>query len=246
MPNKMVLLTGVAQGLGLYLCRELKSHGFNITGIDIHDTENLLPELQAILTNYYAYDLSETAGIPGLIRQIISENGNIDILINNAGIKSFRLLTEYSDDEFRKVIDVNFIAPVLLTKQLIPLMMEQQYGRIINIASNAGFEGYKTGSAYCSSKGAMHLFTQAVAAELKNNITINTISPSTIATAEYIKSKPGIEPSRFISPQQVSAMIFKIIYSGVNGKVFPVINFKSRIRYFAADLRKHLYWISHR
>jgi len=241
-----VLVTGVAHGLGLFMCRELKGHGFNIIGIDICAAENLSPEIHSVLTGYYSFDLSQAAGIPKLISRIVSENGAIHILINNAGLKSFRLLSEYSDDEFRKVIDVNFIAPVILAKQLIPVMYKQKFGRIINIASNAGFEGYKTGSAYCSSKGALHLFTQAVAPELSNNVTINAISPSTIAIPEFSILNPGIDPGKFISPQQIFSLILKLIGSGMNGKVLPVINLKSRLKYFIGDLRKHLFWLTHK
>lgn len=245
MPYKTVLLTGVAQGLGFFLCKYLAEAGYSIIGIDLPVREQLSPEIHSILTNYYSFDLSDTPEIHKLIRRIIADNGNIHILINNAGMKSFKLLEEYSDNEFRKVVNVNFLAPVLLTKQLIPHMQEIKFGRIINIASNAGFEGYKTGSAYCPTKGALHLFTEAVAPELTKGLTINTISPSTILTPEYAKLNPGISPGRYIAPKKVAILILTIIRSEMNGKVIPVINFKSRLKYLIGDLRKYIYWFTH-
>jgi NAD(P)-dependent dehydrogenase (short-subunit alcohol dehydrogenase family) len=243
MQNNTVLLTGVSQGLGLYLCKELIKHNFKIIGIDLPDKNKLSPDLLKILTNYYSFDLSNTIAISKLINEIISENGNIHILINNAGIKSFKQLTAYSDEEYCKVVNVNFLAPVMLAKQLLPSMDKQEYGRIINIASNAGFEGYRTGSAYCSTKGALHLFTQAVAQELSKGITINTISPSTIATAEHIKSHPGINPGNLISPQKIASIIMKIIDGDLNGRVIPVIDFKTKIKYLLGNIRQNLYWL---
>lgn len=244
-PKKTVLLTGVSQGLGLFLCKELTKYNFNVIGVDQTDKSSLLPELHALLYNYYTFNLSKTTEIPILIRQIITENGSIHILINNAGMKSFKLLSDYSDDDFRKVVDVNFLAPALLIKQLLPFMREQKYGRIINIASNAGFKGYKRGSAYCSTKGALHLFTEAMAPEIPKGITINTISPSTISTPEIVESNPNIKLGKLISPQKVFTIILKIIGSEINGKVFPIINFRSKVKYLGADICKYLFWFTH-
>ncbi len=242
MQNKNILITGVSRGVGLYLCKRFASEGNKIIGIDLISEIDINPDLKQLLYHYYSFNLSQIADIKFLVKRIIEENTEIHVLINNAGIKSFKLLDEYTEDDFVLINKINFLAPAILTKHFIPYMNTQKYGRIINMASNAGFEGYSNGAVYCSSKGAIHLFTQSVAYELSKGVTINAISPATIATTEFLSENQDLDPKKFVQPEQIYKRIKKIINSELNGKIFPLISVRLMVKYLIKDFQKYLNW----
>jgi short-subunit dehydrogenase len=238
-----VLITGIAQGLGKYLAIELSKRNHIVIGVDIFEKEILDSQIFKVLNYYYKTDLSEFGDIKKLVEIIISECGRIDILINNAGIKSFKLISDYKIDEIDYVFKVNTIAPIILIQQVLNHMEKNGFGRIINISSNASFHGYKTGSIYCSSKASLNLFTQAIKSEITgNNITINSICPATIATEEYISTHKNIRLSKFVRPVDVLSTVERIIHSDLNGCLIPLISFKEKLKYFYMDVVKHFNW----
>ncbi|NVO21367.1 MAG: SDR family oxidoreductase [Bacteroidetes bacterium] len=239
-----ILLTGATRGLGLFLAKRLHEANFRVIGLDLPAHDELSQEAKDQLEGYYSFDLTHINDIKSLISRIISENQHIDILINNAGLKSFRKLEDYETGDFSKVMDVNFMAPALLSKEVAVYMARQNYGRIIHIASNAGFEGYSKGTAYCSSKGALHLFTQAYSKELPGSVTINAVSPSSLSSLEPAALTGTPAPGSLIDPARVFTSITRIINSGVTGQVIPIISLRDKLGYLYRDMRKHFTWLT--
>jgi NAD(P)-dependent dehydrogenase (short-subunit alcohol dehydrogenase family) len=238
-----VFLTGVAGDLGNYLCDNFVRDGFKVIGTDILPFDLLTPSLKEKLTGYYESDLLKSDIISSFIQKVFSDNKDISIIINNAGLKSFKILEDFDQKEFSNVLLINFLIPALITKESLQFFKSNNFGRIINIASNAGFEGYRKGSAYCSSKGALHLFTQSVSAELPGDITINTISPETFIFHAGFNKKNYNIPSGLIHPSRIYKQVRNIISGDFNGRVIPVLCFKSRVKYFLRDLLGSIRWL---
>lgn len=238
-----VLITGIAQGLGKYLAVELSKRNHIVIGVDIFKKEVLDSQVIEVLNYYYKTDLSESRDIKRLIEIIIIDCGRIDILINNAGIKSFKLISDFNIDEINYVYKVNTIAPIILIQQVLSHMEKNGFGRIINISSNASFHGYKTGSIYCSSKASLNLFTQAIKSEITiKNVTINSICPATIATEEYISTHENHSLRKFVQPVDVLSTVERIIDSDLNGRLIPLISCKEKLKYFYLDMVKYFNW----
>jgi 3-oxoacyl-[acyl-carrier protein] reductase len=148
----------------------------------------------------------------------MEEFGRVDILINNAGIALKKNVIDTSEEEWDNVIDTNLKAPFLLTKEVLPIMVKQKSGCIVNISSGAGKSGFAEFSAYCASKFGLIGFTESLAKEVKNNgIRVYAICPGPVATKmqEEIAGKmyPFIKP--FIQkPEDVA----KFVIDAIEGK----------------------------
>jgi len=186
--GKTALITGGCQGLGLEFARALASAGANvaITSRDVEKAQNAALELSdEYETNVsgHAVDVLDAKQIDGLVNQVIDKHGSIDILINNAGVNIRKPLLEYDEESWDLVQATNLKAPFLVTKAVVPQMIKQRYGRIINLASMLGMVGLAERSAYCSSKGGLIQLTKVMALEwAEYNITANAICPGPFAT----------------------------------------------------------------
>ncbi|MCK4662440.1 MAG: SDR family oxidoreductase [Bacteroidales bacterium] len=241
---KNILLTGCTQGLGKFLCEEFYNSGYKIIGIDIKSEKDIDNDFFNMLEGYFQIDLREIYKINETINNILKVY-HIDILINNAGIKSFKIFSEFSNKEIDDIFFVNTIAPIKIIHAILPYFIKNKHGKIINISSNAAFQGYKTGSIYGSSKLALLNFTESIGKELYGSgVTINTICPSTIITKEFLIKYPNERTNRnLILPKSVFKKIVKIISSNQNGKIIPIIPFKTKIKYLFVNVFKNLKYI---
>ncbi len=219
---KTVIVTGTSQGLGLAIARKLIKRGYTVVGVSRHPAPtDLSAEAQFIEK---LYDLSEVEGIPELCTTIIKEVGAPYALVNNAALGLDGVLATQANKDIRAVIDVNLVAPILLTKYLARHMLEKREGRIINISSVVASTGYKGLSVYASTKSAMLGFTKSLSRELgPRNITVNAIQPGFMKTSmsEAI-SESNLEKIRRRSPlgrlPEISDVVDAVEYLiGVSG-----------------------------
>ena len=222
MVRKTVLITGSSRGLGRSIALAFASKGHNIV-LHGRDEERLNSVRQSIVSHnvdcrVVIGDITEDRTIDALTR--CSDETNVDILINNAGIYLQKPVYEMSSSEFRKVIDINLVAPALLAKNIFELFKKKSSGMIININSMAGKKSSGMESAYCASKHGLRSFMEVFKLEaLKYNVVIIDIflgAMNTDMTAErrdhngLIKTEEVAEFLCQISQDYVSMRINEI------------------------------------
>ncbi|VYU73421.1 gluconate 5-dehydrogenase [Metakosakonia massiliensis] len=185
--GKRALITGSAQGIGNLLAKGLAAHGAEII---INDKTQARAEQAAqllIKMGYhavgYGFDVTRSNEVKQAITNIERNEGPIDILVNNAGIQRRYPFTEFPEEEWDNVIEVNQKSVFLVSQQVAKNMMERRQGKIINICSMQSELGRKTITPYAASKGAVKMLTRSMCVELAEyNIQVNGIAPGYFAT----------------------------------------------------------------
>jgi len=186
--GKVALVTGASRGLGKAIAIKLASEGARIAiNYLSNDTEAavVLDKIKTIggEAALFKANVADATAVRDMTRGIVKQWGKIDILVNNAGITRDNLLPRMSDEVWDEVINTNLRGAYLCTKFAVRSMMEQGWGRIINIASLAGIIGNQGQANYSAAKGGLIAFTKSIAREVgSRNITANAIAPGFIVT----------------------------------------------------------------
>lgn len=187
--GKIAWITGASYGIGFAIAEAFHAAGARIVFNDINQElvdRGLASYVEkGIPAKGYVCDVTNEDAVQALVKQIEKEIGIIDILVNNAGIIRRVPMTEMSAEEFRKVIDVDLNAPFICAKAVLPSMMENGHGKIINICSMMSELGRETVSAYAAAKGGLKMLTRNICSEYGSaNIQCNGIGPGYIATPQ--------------------------------------------------------------
>lgn len=187
--GKVALVTGGTHGIGLAIGIVLAKAGAKVCVNDLLDEklQNCQEAFRKEGLNVYTLNFNVTGekDVDNGISQIEKNVGPVDILVNNAGIIKRIPILEMPVADFKQVIDVDLVAPLIVSKRVAPKMIEKQSGKIINMCSMMSVYGRNTVSAYASAKGGLKLLTQNMCCEwAKYNIQINGIGPGYIATAQ--------------------------------------------------------------
>lgn len=189
MENKVAVITGGTTGIGKEIGLTLAKDGFDIVincRKAVEEFEDLKKEIESNgVKCYFARgDVSNFDDVEEMVKGIIEKCGRIDVLVNNAGITKDNLLMRMKKEDFDSVINVNLAGTFNVTKCVVPYMMKQRYGRIINMASVVGVVGNAGQSNYAASKAGVIGFTKSLAKELgSRNILVNAVAPGYIETA---------------------------------------------------------------
>ena len=181
--NKKVLITGATGGIGKALVSKFSSLDANIlaTGTKNEKLDLLKKEFPNI--NILKFDISEHPKIEEFIENVFSQLTGLDVLINNAGVNLDNLSLRMTNEQWKKVIDINLGSTFLLTKHAIKKMLKNKYGRVVNITSIVGHTGNLGQANYAASKAGIIGMSKSLAIEYaKKNITINCVSPGFIQT----------------------------------------------------------------
>ena len=219
--RKNVLITGASGGIGEAMCREFAKNGYNVV-IHYNSSEEVALKLQQEIESQYQVkavpikaDLRNSDDVKALARKATAIIGNTDVLINNAGVAYLTLFQTADDNKVRELFDINLMSAMNLTKEILPSMIRNQSGRIINISSMWGIAGASCEVHYSASKSALIGFTKALAKEVgPSGITVNCIAPGYIDTkmnssiddesvAEIVEATPMGRKGR---PEDVSAL----------------------------------------
>ncbi len=219
--NKIAIVTGAGQGIGKAIALRLANAGADVAIMDLNlsSAEVVAQEIEKLGREALPIqaDVSLSAEVNDAIQSVLSEFGRIDILVNNAGIAGRTLpLTDLDESDWNAVLSVNLTGVFLCCKAVIGPMIEQDYGRIVNIASIAGKEGNPTLIPYSVSKAGVICLTKALAKEVTDyNIRVNSVSPAVIetpilegmaqSTVDYMVSK--IPLGRVGKPEEVAAVV---------------------------------------
>jgi 2-dehydro-3-deoxy-L-rhamnonate dehydrogenase (NAD+) len=218
--NRVAIITGGARGIGYAAAERMLASGATVSLWDM-DADKL-EEARSALSKHgtvstQVVELTDEASVSKATAGTVARHGQIDILVNNAGITGGNArLWELDTDVWRKVIDVNLVAPFIICKAVVPEMLKKNYGRIINIASIAGKEGNPNASHYSASKAGLIGLTKSLGKELATTgVTVNCITPAAAKTDIFHQMKPEfiqfmlskIPMNRFVEVDEVAAMI---------------------------------------
>jgi len=185
--GKVAVITGASKGLGKSIALSLAETGVDTILIS-RDAEKLNEVVKEasrfnITATAYKTDVTDEKQVSIVTSQITARYKKIHILVNNAGINIRKPLTDFTFEEYRKIMDTNLTGAFLMCRALIPFMKGNGYGRIINLTSTMSHIGLPGRSLYCASKSALLGFTKALALELApEKITVNGISPGPFMT----------------------------------------------------------------
>ena len=218
--GRVAVITGGAQGIGYATAERMLQSGAGVVLWDIDapllaQAREALSALGRVATTQV--ELTEEDSVAAATAQALAEFDRIDILVNNAGITGGNAPTwELAPEVWRRVVEVNLVAPYLVCRAVVPQMLKQGYGRIVNVASVAGKEGNPSASHYSASKAGVIALTKSLGKELATkNILVNAVAPAAAKTAifdsmtpqfiEYMRSK--IPMGRFVEVQEIAAGI---------------------------------------
>lgn len=225
--DKIIWITGASSGIGR--ATALRFAQENATLILTALEDDLLEEVkQECLTKgspavtTLPFDLSKLDELPGLAERALQAYGRIDVFYNNAGISQRGTTVEVSMDVIRKVMDIDYYAPVILTKAILPMMIEQGGGQLAVTTSINGLFGFPLRCAYSSAKHALYGFYETIAAEnYKDNIHVTIVTPGRVQTNISVNAleKDGQKHGKMdagqvggITPEKAADKIVKAIY----------------------------------
>ena len=206
MKAKHVLITGASRGIGRAIALSFARDGWNVAVSCRHDSpelESLQREVKNTGVSFLPFigDMGLEEDVREMFRRIRETFGSLDVLVNNAGISHSGLLQDMSLSQWDAVLRTNLTSAFLCCREVIPMMLANQSGSIINISSVWGNTGAATETAYCASKGGMNGFTKALAKELApSNIAVNAIACGVIDT----------DMNDFLSPEEKLSLIEEI------------------------------------
>lgn len=223
--KKTVLITGASHGIGRAIATAFAREGYRLV-INCAKSKDVLLTLAAQLhKNYHSEiltsigDVSDYSYVEQLCREAVSRFGVVDVLINNAAVSHIGLLSDMTIDEWNHIVATNLTSVFSTSKLLVPYMVHQKAGKIINISSVWGNTGASCEVAYSACKGGVNSFTKALAKELApSNIQVNAIACGVIDTRmnacfsddERQALADEIPAGRFGSPKEVAALALQI------------------------------------
>jgi len=195
--NKIAIVTGASSGIGRATALVFARESAKVVVADIQEHSRLETETPSTVEAIRAAggeaifvktDVTQRAEVEAMVDETLRRYGRVDILVNNAGIFVRNPITEVSDDEWERVMNLNLRGYFYTCRRVIPEMLKQGGGKIVNMSSIHGIRGTGTAATYCASKGAVENLTRQLAVEYgRQRIYVNAIAPGTIKTA---MSKP--------------------------------------------------------
>ncbi len=185
MKDKVAVVTGAASGIGSATIRRFAAEGATIVAADIADASDSVRELtrMGVAARFVHADVTKASQIESLVNETVTSFGRLDVLVNNAGIELPKKITDTSEAEWDRLLDVNLKGVFLCAKASIPVMQRQGGGVIINVASELGLVGGSEIAAYSASKGGVVQLTKALAIDhASDNIRVNCVCPGPVET----------------------------------------------------------------
>jgi NAD(P)-dependent dehydrogenase (short-subunit alcohol dehydrogenase family) len=202
--NKVALVTGSTRGLGEVAATALAKAGADIAvcGRSMADLERVTSAIGQLGRNAqgYPFDVTDKAKVVATVEQVLGHFGRIDILVNNAGVNHRVPVLEYPEEEWDRVINTNLKGYFLVTQAVVPQMIENGYGKVINMSSILGAVGLPHQLAYASSKGGVDQMTKVMALEwAKLGVRVNAIGPTYFETELVTQIREDPERFNFIN-----------------------------------------------
>ena len=227
MTGKMVIISGAGGGLGQTVSRVFHRQGANVilVGSHLNSVQTLADELGE-RTLPIAANLVDPTEAEHVVQSTLDHFGRVDILLNLAGgFSGGQLVSESPADELDHMLNINLRTTYNLSKAAVKPMMEQKWGRIVNVGSRDALKGRAKFSAYAMSKAAVLRLTESMATEVKSyNITVNAIIPGTIDTESNRKNMPDADFSKWVKPEIIAETLLFLTRAdtAINGAAIPL------------------------
>jgi NAD(P)-dependent dehydrogenase (short-subunit alcohol dehydrogenase family) len=208
MDGRVVLITGAKGGLGSFVTERFLAAGATVVGTSrsIKQSDFPNPKFTAM-----PVDFSDAAAVQGLVNQIISKFGKIDVLAHIMGGFAAGAVAETDDKTWKQMLDLNLISAFHALRAVLPAMRNAKYGRIVAVGSLAATEPHAALGAYVASKMGMAALVQTVAMENADaNITANVVLPGTMDTPANRASMPNADFSKWAQPNDVASVILQL------------------------------------
>jgi NAD(P)-dependent dehydrogenase (short-subunit alcohol dehydrogenase family) len=235
---KLAVITGAAQGIGRSTAAVLAGAGYSLALVDLQSCAGTLSALPESDAQEFLGDITDEAFVADLASAVQARWGRVDVLVNNAGISCIAPAEATSAVLYRRVLEVNLVAPFLLAKAFGAMMLEQGSGSIVNVASIAGLLGVGDRAAYNASKHGLIGLTRTLAAEWGGRgVRANAVCPGWVKTEMDVADQAGggyndadiidrVPMGRFASPEDIAQAILFLAdpeRSGfINGQALPV------------------------
>jgi 3-oxoacyl-[acyl-carrier protein] reductase len=237
--GKTAIVTGGSRGIGLSIVELLASEGVDVTfffrdNVAAADAALAAARHTNAKMTAMQVDIRDFGACAGAVEQVAERCGRIDILVNNAGVIRDNPLTAFDDDDVRAVLETNVTGVFNMARAVVPYMVSQRAGRIINLSSVAGEKGGRGQTNYAASKGAINAFTRALAVELApRKISVNGVAPGVIETemSQDVREMAGDEVKsrillrRYGKPEEVAYAVWFLAsaYADyITGQIFNV------------------------
>ena len=211
MQKKTIIITGASRGIGRAIARKLVAHNLVLLATNHNLLQQLADEInqQGGSALPLVCDVTSEKDVTQAIKAAVDTFSTVDVVINNAGIGSFKRVDEFSLAEFEKIQRVNLSGTFLVCKAVAPLFIEKKQGQIINISSVAGLNGFRTGTAYAASKFAVVGFSESLREDLKEfGIAVTVVCPGTVATEFGDSDLKKLQSSEYVLlPEDVAHTI---------------------------------------
>ncbi len=209
MMNKVAIITGAGRGIGKSIAIALAEKGIDValvsrTMTELKTTADIIEKIGRKALPIVA-DISNEKQVDNMVKEVANKFGNIDILVNNAGVGYFSKVVEMKIDEFDQMFSVNMRGLFMATKSVLPYMIKQNSGDIINISSLAGRNAFVGGAGYSATKWGVIGFARSLMLEVRqHNIRVITICPGSVNTSFSDRVK---NPSRIPQPDDIAKVV---------------------------------------
>jgi len=233
--GKNVLITGASRGMGRYIAHAIARQGANVALLALPSDLKLLQNIEVRLTKFnitaksFAADLSDSRQISDVTKKIASEFGKIDILINNAAIESVGVFEHQTEQTIEKTIAVNLLAPMLITKKLLPDMLLKKSGHVVVVSSFAGKLGSPYQAVYSATKAGLIKWVLGMKRELNGSgVSFSAISPGYVSSAGMYanmlkKAKGNLATPKIIGAVTPQKVAHDVVYSILNDKSDKIV-----------------------
>lgn len=229
--NTVVMITGPAGNLGSAVVKAFREAGAQLVLVDRHPQRlhELYPDLIETEDHFLAtsVDVTDPAAVEAMVEETIERLGCIDVLVNTVGgYQAGKALHETSLETLEFMFKLNAQTVFLTSQAVIPFMLEQEAGKIVNVSAKPGLKGRKNSSAYSVGKSAVIRLTESMAAELKRKgINVNCVMPSIIDTPNNRKYMPNATHERWVTPSSLAEVILFLASPAardIHGAAVPV------------------------
>jgi len=216
MNKPVAIVTGANRGIGQSIALRFAKEGFAVALVardrqKLNETSDMFTSAGFEKPLVIQADLRDLKQVKEIVTQVVNTWGKIDVLVNNAGLGYLKPFLEISPEEYNEMMEVNTRAVFFLTQYVVPQMMKQKSGLILNIASLAGKNGFRSGTGYAASKWALRGFAQCLLHEVReHDIRVVTIFPGSVETSfgQGGQSPTGTPSQNKIQPEDIAEVAF--------------------------------------